>query len=95
MAVTTTMTETVRADARPASQPPSIELEAVPTSGSNCVGDPPAREVASQEQPAPVVKLVGSGFSFFCAGVNDGTLGALVPYILSTFAISTGKIAIM
>lgn len=50
---------------------------------------------AEQEAKAPYLKLFGAGFSFFCAGVNDGTLGPLVPYILATFSLKTGDIAIM
>ncbi|KAH6658350.1 major facilitator superfamily domain-containing protein [Truncatella angustata] len=40
-------------------------------------------------------KLVVAGFSFFCAGVNDGTLGPLIPRMLTTFQIGTGEIAII
>ena len=72
------------------------ELEAFPQRPMNHAGqDTPAQNDPEEGLPVPVVKLVGSGFSFFCAGVNDGTLGALVPYILSTFAIGTGTVALM
>jgi hypothetical protein len=74
------------------------ELEALPQRPTSHAGqDTPAPNDLEEELslPVPVVKLVGSGFSFFCAGVNDGTLGALVPYILSTFAIGTGTVALM
>lgn len=40
-------------------------------------------------------KLFSAGFSFFVAGTNDGSLGALLPYILSTYHIGTSFIAIL
>ncbi|TLS28413.1 hypothetical protein PpBr36_01577 [Pyricularia pennisetigena] len=43
----------------------------------------------------PYAKLIGCGFSFFFSGVNDGTLGPLIPYIQTTFSIGTGEIAII
>ncbi|KAI0024335.1 major facilitator superfamily domain-containing protein [Xylariomycetidae sp. FL0641] len=48
-----------------------------------------------REGVTPVFKLCVAGYSFFCAGVNDGTLGPLIPYILSSFDIGTGEIAII
>ncbi|KAI6383661.1 hypothetical protein MCOR25_000110 [Pyricularia grisea] len=50
--------------------------------------DPPSAKV-------PYAKLIGCGFSFFFSGVNDGTLGPLIPYIQNTFSIGTGEIAII
>jgi fucose permease len=43
----------------------------------------------------PKLKLLLCGYSFFLSGVNDGSLGPLLPYILTTFNISTGHVAIM
>ncbi|OTA78240.1 hypothetical protein M434DRAFT_87446 [Hypoxylon sp. CO27-5] len=55
-----------------------------------------AEAIAIQSEPAtPVLKLVVAGYSFFCAGVNDGTLGPLIPYIISSFDIGTGEVAII
>lgn len=51
--------------------------------------------VDSEPSGSPIYKLAAAGFSFYCAGVNDGTLGPLIPYILSTFHIGTGEVAIM
>lgn len=45
--------------------------------------------------PLVKVKLASAAFAFFTAGVNDGSLGALVPYILRTYDIATGSIAIL
>ncbi|KAI1367439.1 major facilitator superfamily domain-containing protein [Xylaria arbuscula] len=48
-----------------------------------------------REPATPFLKLIVAGYSFFCAGVSDGTLGPLIPYILSSFHIGTGEIAII
>ncbi|UPX20633.1 uncharacterized protein EKO05_0010861 [Ascochyta rabiei] len=37
--------------------------------------------------------MFACGYSFFISGVNDGTLGPLIPYILNSFKISTGQVA--
>jgi fucose permease len=42
-----------------------------------------------------ITKLISSAFAFFVAGTNDGSLGALIPYILSNYSIGTGSIAIL
>ncbi|KAI1342255.1 MFS general substrate transporter [Xylariaceae sp. FL0016] len=55
----------------------------------------PASRAFQQESATPVFKLVVAGYSFFCAGVNDGTLGPLIPYIISSFNVGTGDIAII
>ncbi|KAL3467707.1 major facilitator superfamily domain-containing protein [Aspergillus heterothallicus] len=50
------------------------------------------------EPPAPrllLVKLISSGFSFFVAGINDGSLGALIPYIQNEYAIDTNMVSIV
>lgn len=56
--------------------------------------DGPA-DAVGREPAFPHAKVIVAGFSFFCAGANDGTLGPLVPYILTTFKIGTGEVAIM
>ena len=34
-------------------------------------------------------QLVSCGVSFFVAGVNDGSLGALLPYIIRSYGLTT------
>lgn len=41
------------------------------------------------------LKLLGSGFSFFVAGVNDGSLGALLPHVLRTYDIGTNLVIVV
>ncbi|RFU81655.1 mfs transporter [Trichoderma arundinaceum] len=39
------------------------------------------------------LKLISAGFSFFVAGVNDGSIGALIPYVIREFNISTAIVS--
>ncbi|KAL1893563.1 hypothetical protein Sste5346_006393 [Sporothrix stenoceras] len=41
---------------------------------------------------ATYLKIASAGFSFFVAGVNDGSIGALLPYILQTYGITTASV---
>ncbi|KAI1076268.1 MFS general substrate transporter [Whalleya microplaca] len=70
-------------------QPASKDTEASP------IEPPPSGAIVQSEASTPVLKLIVAGYSFFCAGVNDGTLGPLIPYIISSFGIGTGEIAII
>lgn len=45
--------------------------------------------------PQPWLKIFSVGFSFFCAGINDSTLGPLIPYLLVSFSIGTGMVAVL
>jgi hypothetical protein len=42
-----------------------------------------------------LLRLICSGYSFFCAGVNDGSLGPLIPYLLSTYDLNTNRVSIV
>ncbi|EXU97740.1 MFS transporter [Metarhizium robertsii] len=43
--------------------------------------------------PAATLKLISVGFSFFVAGVNDGSTGALLPYVIREYGISTAIVS--
>ncbi|KAG6356839.1 hypothetical protein INS49_014713 [Diaporthe citri] len=49
----------------------------------------------AEEPPQPWLKIFSVGFSFFCAGINDSTLGPLIPYLLVSFSIGTGMVAVL
>lgn len=60
---------------------------------------PPQEEVTVATHPLEVkgpvrLKLFSAAFCFLNAGINDGSLGALIPYILRQYAISTSWMAI-
>jgi hypothetical protein len=53
-------------------------------------------ETQKQSKPVmPKVQVLAAGFSFFCAGVDGATLGPLLPYIIQSFSINAGEVAIM
>ncbi|KAI1477192.1 MFS general substrate transporter [Daldinia eschscholtzii] len=96
---TTTHTE---APASASASYPMTEIGGAPVKDAEAStpaeGDSPAEEadgVVSSEPATPFLKLIVAGYSFFCAGANDGTLGPLIPYIISSFRIGTGEIAII
>lgn len=41
------------------------------------------------------IKVISAGFSFFVAGVNDGSIGALLPYIIREYNITTAIVSAM
>ncbi|KAI1763033.1 MFS general substrate transporter [Hypoxylon sp. FL1150] len=91
--MSTTQATVTEAQAYPLTElrrPVSKDAEASPVEET-----PADAEVVQSEAATPVLKLVVAGYSFFCAGVNDGTLGPLIPYIISSFNIGTGEIAII
>ncbi|KAF2491339.1 MFS transporter [Lophium mytilinum] len=60
----------------------------------------PDSTTAADQPPRPIdrvvaFKLLSATFAFFIAGVNDGSLGTLIPYILCGYKIHTGQIAML
>ena len=84
----------------------TIELEApsvavVEAGGSFHVDlQGPHQEASVPDERLPLdrrtlLKLLSSGFSFFFAGCNDGSIGTLIPYLLEAYSISTSFVAII
>ncbi|KAL1957552.1 hypothetical protein VTO42DRAFT_5779 [Malbranchea cinnamomea] len=72
----------------------AIELQEAGRSQSE---RPPRNEVA-EEPPlskAILLKLASASFTFFVAGVNDGSLGALVPYLIRSYEVETNLISVL
>lgn len=42
---------------------------------------------------ATYLKIASAGFSFFVAGVNDGSIGALVPYVIRDYGVNTAIVS--
>lgn len=61
--------------------------------------DAPEEHLATQTQKAPrkdrmeLVRLISAGYSFFVAGVNDGSIGALIPYVVRVYGINTAIVS--
>ena len=81
---------------------PAVELTALPEQGkvefawkgtNNEVHR--LEEPSSESQTLLYLKMFSAGYSFFTAGVNDGSLGPIIPYMLREYNISTGTLSIM
>lgn len=42
-----------------------------------------------------ILKLVAAGFSFFVSGINDGSIGPLIPYIIREYNLTTAVVSIV
>lgn len=54
---------------------------------SNTLQDPPIKWLYP--------KIISVGVSFFVAGVNDGSLGSLIPYLIRDYNISTNMVSVV
>ncbi|RFU35480.1 hypothetical protein B7463_g876, partial [Scytalidium lignicola] len=77
-----------------------IELQSRHHDGKPSINGTPhsqggAPETQLPEIPHKTLKLLSSGFSFFVAGANDGSMGALIPYILRNYNVGTSLIAVL
>ncbi|GFF22359.1 bypass of stop codon protein 6 [Aspergillus udagawae] len=52
-------------------------------------------ETPHQQVHRPYLKLISAAFSFFVAGINDGSLGSLIPYIRQGYHIDTNLVAVV
>lgn len=41
------------------------------------------------------IKVVSAAFSFFVAGINDSSLGTLIPYLIRSYDINTAMVSVM
>jgi hypothetical protein len=55
----------------------------------------PLETVPTSIIPRRNVKLLSAGYSFFVAGTNDGSMGALLPWMILDYEINTSLIALM
>jgi hypothetical protein len=42
-----------------------------------------------------LLKVASASFSFFCAGVNDGSTGAIIPYVIREYEVNTALVSSM
>ncbi|KAI2733697.1 hypothetical protein CBS147332_712 [Penicillium roqueforti] len=60
----------------------------------------PAENETFQDSRSPepkwmYAKILSAGLSFFVAGVNDGSLGSIIPYVIRTYDIGTNMVAVL
>lgn len=75
---------------------PRVDAIELPESSDNPT--PATRNVVDIEslpEKPMYLKLLSSGFSFFVAGVNDGSIGALIPYFMLAYEIDSGTVTTM
>ncbi|KAK1983947.1 glucose and galactose transporter [Colletotrichum cereale] len=46
-------------------------------------------------EKAVLLKLIAAGFSFFISGINDGSVGPLLPYMIRDYEINTAIVSIV
>ncbi|CAI6013610.1 unnamed protein product [Clonostachys chloroleuca] len=57
---------------------------------------PSDSQAPAQASPSiPKLKVLAAAFSFLCAGIDGATLGPLLPYVIKSFTIGTGEVAII
>ncbi|KAF7951236.1 uncharacterized protein EAE97_002787 [Botrytis byssoidea] len=59
------------------------------------LSDPSSSPLESTSNFALILRITSSILAFFTAGLNDGSLGSLIPYILDTYSLSTSSIALL
>ncbi|KAB2580505.1 hypothetical protein DBV05_g931 [Lasiodiplodia theobromae] len=65
------------------------------TDGAQTSPHPPDADWEPTTLKTNYIKVVSAAFSFFVAGVNDGSLGALIPYLIRSYDINTAMISIV
>lgn len=74
-----------------ATQTETIALPTIPS-------EVPENEIQDSRPPEVkwmYPKILSAGVSFFVAGVNDGSLGSLIPYVIRTYSIGTNMVAVL
>lgn len=55
---------------------------------------PPSEDLQAQGLTKSVLlKLASAAFSFFVSGVNDGSIGALIPHIIRDYGVTTAIVS--
>jgi hypothetical protein len=89
-----TMTLTETAPTRPA-PPEEIELQSTHHSGNLDTDTDGAVDGSTTLTRTNLLRVIAASLTFFLAGNNDGSLGALTPYILRTYSVGTQYVALM
>lgn len=81
--------------AKPTAAIPNISLSTLKAVAPTNETSQQVENAGTLPHPKTTLRLLSAGFSFFVAGTNDGSLGALLPYILTTYHAKTSLIAIL
>ncbi|KAI8657040.1 MFS domain-containing protein [Fusarium sp. Ph1] len=83
---TVTQTET-------SSVPATFELQSQHESPRNSLNDTEPEHVSNKPNKADLLRIMSVAFSFFVAGVNDGSIGALVPHVIRDYKVTTAIVS--
>lgn len=72
---------------------PDIELHPIQKAPSPTVHTDTGHDHVLKKRDT--AKILAIGFSFLFAGLNDGSLGALTPYVIRTYHVGTEMVALM
>ena len=79
---------------------PAMEMSPLPAKGTSEGGDvvPDAASTQSGDQSkkmdrATYLKIISAGFSFLVTGVNDGSIGAILPYVIREYDVNTAIVS--
>lgn len=81
---TTTQTETRQAD--------GFELHNL-ESPAYSANDTEPPHSSNKPTRTELLKIISAAFSFFVAGVNDGSIGALIPHIIRDYDVTTAIVS--
>jgi hypothetical protein len=83
-------------------EPATIELNPLkendksqPVLAQATLGSDVVDEHDNSTDKLPYLKMFSAGYSFFVAGINDGSLGPIIPYLLREYKISTGTVSLV
>ncbi|KAL7767138.1 hypothetical protein ACKLNR_005054 [Fusarium oxysporum f. sp. zingiberi] len=71
----------------------AIELRDQKNAPSNSLDDTEPPPSSNKPDTAELLKLLSAGFSFFVAGINDGSIGALIPHIIRDYGVTTAIVS--
>lgn len=69
-----------------------MELHELPSPQPSPPSPPSSLKAKSKSRKS---RILSAGFSFFVAGINDGSIGALLPYMLRQYDISNAIVSAM
>ena len=69
-----------------------MELHELPSPQPSPPSPPSSLKAKSKSRKS---RILSAGFSFFVAGINDGSIGALLPYMLRQYEISNAIVSAM
>lgn len=84
-----TASEAIELHEHSAKRPENVDSE------GNAIGSQQQVDAVAPMTKADLIRVFTAGYAFFCAGVNDGSLGPIIPYLLRSYNIGTNFVSIV